>query len=196
MTEIVRSEVEKCDNFQGFQWLYARSGGHGGIGSHLAIKLRDHFPTKSQVTFSVFPADSDNADATLREQMYSLCAMESERESSDLCFVLNNNAMQQIAKNTFGLQQPAYSDLNWIAAMSMYIDITHLHSIHFLYVFLLNDIDDITCCLSHIACDCAMAFPLRFECEYGENEDEFGAIPSLAIYDLFHCANAVTTTII
>ena len=118
--DIVRSEVEKCDNPQGFQSIYGRSGGHGGIGSLLASKLRDEFPSKTLVNFSVFPSESDDVLQTVKEQMYSLLATESERESTDLCFVLNNIAMTQIAQNTLGIEQPAYSDLNWIAAMSMY----------------------------------------------------------------------------
>jgi tubulin beta len=77
--DIVRKESESCDALQGFQITHSLGGGTGsGMGTLLISKIREEYPDRMMLTFSVFPSPrvSDTVvepyNATLSGETYSL----------------------------------------------------------------------------------------------------------------------------
>lgn len=55
--DVIRKESEKCDCLQGFQLTHSLGGGTGsGMGTLLVSKIREEFPDRIMVTFSVVPS--------------------------------------------------------------------------------------------------------------------------------------------
>lgn len=55
--DVIRKEAEKCDCLQGFQLTHSLGGGTGsGMGTLLVSKIREEFPDRIMVTFSVVPS--------------------------------------------------------------------------------------------------------------------------------------------
>ena len=55
--DVVRKEAESCDCLQGFQITHSLGGGTGsGMGTLLISKIREEYPDRIMLTFSVFPS--------------------------------------------------------------------------------------------------------------------------------------------
>ncbi|MBA0580557.1 hypothetical protein Gorai_022769, partial [Gossypium raimondii] len=55
--DVVRQEAENCDCLQGFQVCHSLGGGTGsGMGTLLISKIREEYPDRMMMTFSVFPS--------------------------------------------------------------------------------------------------------------------------------------------
>ncbi|XP_022841485.1 tubulin beta-2 chain-like [Olea europaea var. sylvestris] len=55
--DVVRKETENCDCLQGFQVCHSLGGGTGsGMGTLLISKIREEYPDRMMLTFSVFPS--------------------------------------------------------------------------------------------------------------------------------------------
>ncbi|WZY85252.1 hypothetical protein YC2023_031636 [Brassica napus] len=55
--DVVRKEAENCDCLQGFQVCHSLGGGTGsGMGTLLISKIREEYPDRMMMTFSVFPS--------------------------------------------------------------------------------------------------------------------------------------------
>merc|ERR1712157_318464 len=55
--DVVRKESESCDCLQGFQVTHSMGGGTGsGMGTLLISKIREEYPDRIMLTFSVFPS--------------------------------------------------------------------------------------------------------------------------------------------
>ena len=53
--DVVRKEAESCDCLQGFQMTHALGGGTGsGMGTLLISKIREEYPDRIMMTFSVW----------------------------------------------------------------------------------------------------------------------------------------------
>ncbi|KAJ0700040.1 Tubulin beta-2 chain [Helianthus annuus] len=54
--DVVRKEAENCDSLQGFHVCHSLGGGTGsGMGTLLISKIREEYPHRMLLTFSVFP---------------------------------------------------------------------------------------------------------------------------------------------
>jgi len=114
---MIRSEVEICDKFDGFTLCHSIAGGTGsGLGSWILEQLPDFFEEKAGVhTFSVFPGKSDvvvqpyNAALTIARLM----------EFSDLTFVLENEAITKTAIQKMHNPNPSMRDVNEIIGRVM-----------------------------------------------------------------------------
>merc|ERR1712151_1234265 len=52
--DVVRKEAESCDCLQGFQLTHSLGGGTGsGMGTLLISKIREEYPDRQMVTYSV-----------------------------------------------------------------------------------------------------------------------------------------------
>ncbi|WIA13617.1 hypothetical protein OEZ85_007181 [Tetradesmus obliquus] len=61
--DVVRKEAESCDCLQGFQVCHSLGGGTGsGMGTLLISKIREEYPDRMMLTFSVVPSPKLNAD--------------------------------------------------------------------------------------------------------------------------------------
>ena len=55
--DVVRKEAESCDCLQGFQLTHSLGGGTGsGMGTLLISKIREEYPDRIMLTFSVVPS--------------------------------------------------------------------------------------------------------------------------------------------
>ncbi|XVE69180.1 hypothetical protein DITRI_Ditri09bG0130400 [Diplodiscus trichospermus] len=55
--DVVRKEAENCDCLQGFQVCHSLGGGTGsGMRTLLISKIREEYPDRMMLTFSVFPS--------------------------------------------------------------------------------------------------------------------------------------------
>lgn len=117
LVETVRQEVERCDALQGFQLVHSLGGGTGsGFGSLCAAELRDEYPERVMMAFSVFP--SSEVSDTVVEPYNAALAMHHLIEHADGCVVLDNEALHGVCSKTLGLA-PAFGDLNGLIATAM-----------------------------------------------------------------------------
>ena len=57
--DVLRREAESCDCLQGFQLTHSLGGGTGsGMGTLLLSKIKEEFPDRMIMTYSVFPSAS------------------------------------------------------------------------------------------------------------------------------------------
>merc|ERR1719345_562265 len=64
--DVVRKEAQGCDCLQGFQVTHSLGGGTGsGMGTLLISKIREEYPDRQMVTFSVMSIDN--------EALYDIC---------------------------------------------------------------------------------------------------------------------------
>lgn len=55
--DVVRKEAEACDCLQGFQLIHSLGGGCGsGLGTLLIAKIREEYPDRIMLTYSVVPS--------------------------------------------------------------------------------------------------------------------------------------------
>ncbi|XP_020972644.1 tubulin beta-2 chain [Arachis ipaensis] len=89
--DVVRKEAENCDCLQGFQVCHSLGGGTGsGMGTLLISKIREEYPDRMMLTFSVFP--SPKVSDTVVEPYNATLSVHQLVENADECMVLDNEA--------------------------------------------------------------------------------------------------------
>ncbi|THU49086.1 hypothetical protein C4D60_Mb06t05850 [Musa balbisiana] len=105
--DVVRSEVEKCDCLQGFQLCHSLGGGTGsGMGTLLISKIREEYPDRMMLTFSVFP--SPKVSDTVVEPYNATLSVHQLVENADESMVLDNEALYDICFRTLKLTTPTW----------------------------------------------------------------------------------------
>jgi len=62
--DVVRKEAECCDCLQGFQLTHSLGGGTGsGMGTLLISKIREEYPDRIMLTFSIVPSPKVSIDS-------------------------------------------------------------------------------------------------------------------------------------
>merc|ERR1712007_273705 len=113
--DIIRKEAEKADMVQGFQLFHSLGGGTGsGMGTLLLLKIRDGYPDRITTTYSVYP--SPKVSDTVVEPYNAVLSSHQLLENSDETFIVDNEALYNIANNLLKLSQPEYSKLNKLVA--------------------------------------------------------------------------------
>ena len=116
--DIVRKESESCDCLQGFQITHSLGGGTGsGMGTLLISKIREEYPDRVMMTFSVVP--SPKVSDTVVEPYNATLSVHQLVENSDEVMVLDNEALYDICFRTLKLENPAYGDLNHLVSAAM-----------------------------------------------------------------------------
>ncbi|OIW10130.1 hypothetical protein TanjilG_21967 [Lupinus angustifolius] len=116
--DVVRKEVENCDCLQGFQVCHSLGGGTGsGTGTLLISKIREEYPDRMMLTFSVFP--SPKVSETVVEPYNATLSVHHLVENSDECMVLDNEALYDICFRTLKLATPTFGDLNHLVSATM-----------------------------------------------------------------------------
>ncbi|KAK6121797.1 hypothetical protein DH2020_044477 [Rehmannia glutinosa] len=93
--DVVRKEAENCDCLQGFQVCHSLGGGTGsGMGTLLISKIREEYPDRMMLTFSVFP--SPKVSDTVVEPYNATLSVHQLVENADECMVLDNEALYDI----------------------------------------------------------------------------------------------------
>jgi len=82
--DVVRKEAECCDCLQGFQLTHSLGGGTGsGMGTLLISKIREEYPDRIMLTFSIVPSPKVKLPICLFSPYLMLCFVNS--------FVIMNN---------------------------------------------------------------------------------------------------------
>ncbi|KAJ9674992.1 hypothetical protein PVL29_024103 [Vitis rotundifolia] len=104
--DVVRKEAENCDCMQGFQVCHSLGGGTGsGMGTLLISKMREEYPDRMMLTFSVFP--SPKVSDTVVEPYNATLSVHQLVENADECMVLDNEALYDICFRTLKLSTPS-----------------------------------------------------------------------------------------
>ena len=91
MLDVVRKEAEGCDCLQGFQITHSLGGGTGaGMGTLLISKIREEYPYRVMLTFSIVP--SPKVSDTVVEPYNCTLSVHQLVENSDESFCLDNEA--------------------------------------------------------------------------------------------------------
>ncbi|RVW42564.1 Tubulin beta-6 chain [Vitis vinifera] len=111
-------EAENCDCMQGFQVCHSLGGGTGsGMGTLLISKMREEYPDRMMLTFSVFP--SPKVSDTVVEPYNATLSVHQLVENADECMVLDNEALYDICFRTLKLSTPSFGDLNHLISATM-----------------------------------------------------------------------------
>ncbi|KAE8124817.1 hypothetical protein FH972_019665 [Carpinus fangiana] len=99
--DVVRKEVENR-----FQFCHSLGGGTGsGMGTLLISKIREEYPDRMTLTFSVFP--SPKVSDTVVEPYNATLSVHQLVENGDECMVLDNEALYDICRRILKLTAPS-----------------------------------------------------------------------------------------
>jgi tubulin beta len=116
--DVVRKEAEGSDCLQGFQVTHSLGGGTGsGMGTLLISKIREEYPDRMMLTFSVFP--SPKVSDTVVEPYNCTLSVHQLVENADEVMVIDNEALYDICFRTLKLTTPTYGDLNHLVSAVM-----------------------------------------------------------------------------
>ncbi|XP_037078423.1 tubulin beta chain-like [Pollicipes pollicipes] len=116
--DVVRREAENCDCLQGFQMAHSLGGGTGsGMGTLLISKVREEYPDRIMMTFSVTP--SPKVSDTVVEPYNATLSTHQLVENTDETFCIDNEALYDICSKQLKLQNPTYGDLNHLICLCM-----------------------------------------------------------------------------
>ncbi|UJR24517.1 hypothetical protein I4U23_005892 [Adineta vaga] len=109
VVNIIRREVEFCDNLQGFQISHSIIGGTGsGFGSLLMNKLREDYPDRLIMTFSCFT--SSEIDECVIEPYNIVLGLHHLIENVDMTCCFHNELLYKICSQT--QSSPTFNHLN------------------------------------------------------------------------------------
>merc|ERR1711998_606423 len=102
----------------GFQLCHSLGGGTGaGMGTLLISKVREEYPDRVMLTFSVVP--SPKVSDTVVEPYNATLSVHQLVENADEVMVLDNEALYDICFRTLKLTTPTFGDLNHLVAATM-----------------------------------------------------------------------------
>merc|ERR1712060_657036 len=116
--DVVRKEAEGCDCLQGFQVTHSLGGGTGsGMGTLLISKIREEYPDRQMVTYSVMP--SPKVSDTVVEPYNATLSAHQLVENADDVMCIDNEALYDICFRTLKLTTPTYGDLNHLVSAAL-----------------------------------------------------------------------------
>merc|ERR1719454_1022367 len=116
--DVVRKEAEGCDCLQGFQVTHSLGGGTGsGMGTLLISKIREEYPDRQMVTYSVMP--SPKVSDTVVEPYNATLSVHQLVENADDVMCIDNEALYDICFRTLKLTTPTYGDLNHLVSAAL-----------------------------------------------------------------------------
>jgi tubulin beta len=116
--DAARREAENCDTLQGFQVTQSLGGGTGsGMGTLLISKLREEYPDRMMLTYSVYP--SPKVSDTVVEPYNTLLSIHQLIENADEVVVLDNEALYDICFRLLKKPTPTFADLNNLVGNGM-----------------------------------------------------------------------------
>lgn len=116
--DVLRRETETCDCLQGFQLAHSLGGGTGsGMGTLLLSKIREEYPDRIMVTYSVVP--SPKVSEVIVEPYNATLSVQQLIENSDQTHCIDNEALYEICFRTLKMISPTYGDLNHLVSLTM-----------------------------------------------------------------------------
>lgn len=116
--DVLRREAEACECLQGFQLTHSLGGGTGsGMGTLLLSKIKEEFPDRMVMSYSVFP--SANVSDTVTEPYNTTLSVNQLLENVDEVVVLDNEALYQICSQSLNIKTPSFADMNELVSRAM-----------------------------------------------------------------------------
>ena len=117
--DYVRKLTEDCDSLQGFMIFNSVGGGTGsGFSSLLLDRLSKDFVKKTRMGFIVYP--SPTTASSVVEPYNSVLSTHTMLEMTDICTVLDNEAIYDICKKRFSKKTvPTFTNLNQVIAQTI-----------------------------------------------------------------------------
>lgn len=98
---------------------HSLGGGTGsGMGTLLISKIREEYPDRMMLTFSVFP--SPKVSDTVVEPYNATLSVHQLVENADECMVLDNEALYDICFRTLKLTTPSCKSFHHLHCISLY----------------------------------------------------------------------------
>jgi tubulin alpha len=111
----IRKLTDNCSGLQGFLVFNAVGGGTGsGLGSLLLERLSVDYGKKSKLGFTVYP--SPQVSTAVVEPYNSVLSTHALLEHTDICVVLDNEAIYDICRRSLNIERPTYTNLNRLIA--------------------------------------------------------------------------------
>jgi len=111
----IRKLTENCTGLQGFFVFHSVGGGTGsGFGSLLLERLSVDYGKKSKLDFCIYP--SPQVSTAVVEPYNSVLSTHSLLEHTDVAFMLDNEAIYDIAMKSLDIERPTYTNLNRLIA--------------------------------------------------------------------------------
>ncbi|EZG55514.1 tubulin gamma chain [Gregarina niphandrodes] len=118
--DILDRELELCDNLEAFQLLHSMAGGTGsGMGSFMLEALRDRFPKKLMLTYSVLPLLDKSLSDVVVQPYNAILTLARLIEHADGCILLDNTALNRLATERQRLERPSFAHTNYLVATVM-----------------------------------------------------------------------------
>lgn len=114
----IRKTADQCTGMQGFVVFHSFSGGTGsGLTSLLLERLTVDYPKKTKIEFAIYP--SMQLSSVIVEPYNSVLCTHAMLENSDVAFMVDNEAMYDIAIRNMDVERPKFSTLNRLIAQSI-----------------------------------------------------------------------------
>lgn len=115
VSDLVQKLSEQCDVLQGFLIFRSFGGGTGsGLSSLLMQQISMDFGKKSKLEFAVYPAP--RISTAVVEPYNSVLTTHTTMDSSDCCFMMDNEATYDICWRNLQIGRPDYGHLNTLVA--------------------------------------------------------------------------------
>ncbi|GBG74225.1 hypothetical protein CBR_g17937 [Chara braunii] len=115
--EVIRREVEACDNFGGFLLLQSAAGGTGsGVGAYIAGALKEEYPSSCLLSHCVWPYESGEVIVQSYNVPLTISHLYNEADGIIVC---PNDALQATCRQLFNSQRVSFKELNDVAARSL-----------------------------------------------------------------------------
>jgi len=109
--ERIRKLADQCTGLQGFLLFHSFGGGTGsGFTSLLSERLSVDYGKKSKLQFSVYPAPT--ISSAVVEPYNSVLTTHTSLEHIDCAFMVDNEAIYDIARRNLDIERPSYVNLN------------------------------------------------------------------------------------
>ena len=111
----IRRMADQCTGLQGFLVFHSFGGGTGsGFASLLMERLSVEYGKKSKLAFSIYPAPQ--VSTAIVEPYNAILYTHTTLEHCDCAFLVDNQAIYDIARRNLDISRPTYTNLNRIIA--------------------------------------------------------------------------------
>lgn len=111
----VQKLAENCSGLQGFFITHSFGGGTGsGFTALLMDRLTADYAKTTKLQFAIYP--SPKVSTAVVEPYNAVLTTHGTMDHSDICFLLDNEAIYDISKNNLGVDRPDYKNLNRLIA--------------------------------------------------------------------------------
>merc|ERR1711881_574720 len=111
----IRKLSDACTGLQGFLVFSSVGGGTGaGLGALLLERLSVDYGKKPKLGFTVYPAPQ--VSTAVVEPYNSVLSTHALLEHTDVCIIIDNEAIYDICRRSLDIERPTYTNLNRLIA--------------------------------------------------------------------------------